>query len=167
MPPWHAPIGPSPAPKLGSASAIRWPMISTGTRIRQALGETRSLPATLAAAIALEAWNAIDPLQHQPWLGRLLVASLLRQRGKTSHLACLNVGLRLVPRERRRAREATPRLVATLEAIAAMAEASLKDHDRWLTARSLLARKLERRRSTSSLPALVDYVMSRPRSRPA
>ena len=129
---------------------------------RQALGETRSLPATLAAAIALEAWSAIEPLQHQPWLGRLLVASLLRQRGKTSHLACLNVGLRLVPRERRRAREATPRLVATLEAIAAMAEAGLKDHDRWLTARSLLARKLERRRSTSSLPALVDYVMSRP-----
>ena len=129
---------------------------------RQALGETRSLPATLAAAIALEAWSAIEPLQRQPWLGRLLVASLLRQRGKTSHLACLNVGLRLVPRERRRAREATPRLVATLEAMAAMAEAGLKDHDRWLTARSLLARKLERRRSTSSLPALVDYVMSRP-----
>ena len=119
---------------------------------RQALGETRSLPATLAAAIALEAWSAIEPLQRQPWLGRLLVAALLRQRGKTSHLACLNVGLRLVPRERRRAREATPRLVATLEAIAAMAEAGLKDHDRWLTARSLLARKLERRRSTSSLP---------------
>jgi hypothetical protein len=92
----------------------------------------------------------------------LLVASLLRQRGKTSHLACLNVGLRLVPRERRRAREATLRLVAALEAIAAMAEAGLKDHDRWLTARNLLARKLERRRSTSSLPALVDYVMSRP-----
>ncbi len=129
---------------------------------RQALGETRSLPATLAAAIALEAWSAIEPLQRQPWLGRLLVASLLRQRGKTSHLACLNVGLRLVPRERRRAREATTRLVATLEAIAAMAEAGLKDHDRWLTARSLLARKLEHRRSTSSLPALVDYVMSRP-----
>ncbi len=129
---------------------------------RQALDETRSLPATLAAAIALEAWSAIEPLQHQPWLGRLLVASLLRQCGKTSHLACLSVGLRLVPRERRRAREATPRLAATLEAIAAMAEAGLKDHDRWLTARSLLARKLERRRSTSNLPALVDYVMSRP-----
>ena len=64
---------------------------------RRALGETRSLPATLAAAIALAAWSAIEPLQHQPWLGRLLVASLLRQRGKTSHLACLNVGLRLVP----------------------------------------------------------------------
>ncbi len=29
---------------------------------RQALGETRSLPATLAAAIALEAWRAIEPL---------------------------------------------------------------------------------------------------------
>src|SRR5208282_1050079 len=41
-------------------------------------------------------------------------------------------------------------------------DTGLKDHDRWLMARSLLARKLERRRSTSSLPALVDYVMSRP-----
>ena len=37
-----------------------------------------------------------------------------------------------------------------------MAVAGLKDHDRWLTARSLLARKVERRRSTSSLPALVE-----------
>jgi hypothetical protein len=37
---------------------------------RQALGEIRSLPATLAAAMALEAWTAIEPLQHQPWLGR-------------------------------------------------------------------------------------------------
>ena len=41
-----------------------------------------------------------------------------------------------------------------------MAEAGLKDHDRWHTARNLLTRKLERRRSTSSLPALVDFVMS-------
>ncbi len=37
---------------------------------RQSLGETRSLQATLAAAIALEAWSAIEPLQRQPWLGR-------------------------------------------------------------------------------------------------
>src|SRR5215831_764026 len=49
-----------------------------------------------------------------------------------------------------------------LEAIAAAAEAGLKDHDRWLTGRNLLARKLAGRRSTSSLPALLDYVLARP-----
>lgn len=49
-----------------------------------------------------------------------------------------------------------------LEAIAAAAEAGLKDHDRWQTARTLLARKLDGRRSTSRLPALIDYVLTRP-----
>ena len=48
------------------------------------------------------------------------------------------------------------------EAIAAAAEAGLKDHDRWLAARILLARKLAGRRSTSRLPALLDYVLTRP-----
>ena len=54
------------------------------------------------------------------------------------------------------------RLAFQLEAIAAAAEAGLKDHDRWLTGRNLLARKLAGRRSTSSLPALLDYVLARP-----
>jgi hypothetical protein len=48
-----------------------------------------------------------------------------------------------------------------LEAIAAAAEAGLKDHDRWQTARTLLARKLDGRRSTSRLPALLDKVLFR------
>jgi hypothetical protein len=53
-------------------------------------------------------------------------------------------------------------LAVQLEAITAAAAAGLKDHDRWLTARTLLARKLTGRRSTSRLPALLDYVVSRP-----
>ncbi|KIU54164.1 helix-turn-helix domain-containing protein, partial [Bradyrhizobium elkanii] len=65
-------------------------------------------------------------------------------------------------RERRRPRDAPPRLALQLEAIAAAAESGLKDHDRWLTARSLLARKLDGCRSTSRLPALLDYVLTRP-----
>ena len=44
----------------------------------------------------------------------------------------------------------------------AAAEAGLKDHDRWLNQRTLLARKLDGRRATSKLPALLDYVLSRP-----
>jgi hypothetical protein len=88
---------------------------------------------------------------------------VLRQRGKTRwHLACLHQGLKPIPRERRRPRECAGRLAVQLEAIAAAAETGVKDHDRWLTVRTLLARKLGGRRSTSRLPALLDYVLTRP-----
>jgi hypothetical protein len=125
--------------------------------------QTQALPPVLAAAIALAAWTEIEPLQHTPWLGCFLAAALLRARGKTrAHLACLNTGLRALPRERRHARDRTTRLVVGLEAIAMAAGAGGKDHDRWVTARTLLERKLAGRRTTSRLPALIDYVMSRP-----
>ena len=42
------------------------------------------------------------------------------------------------------------------------AEAGLKEHERWAAPCALLARKLTGRRTTSRLPALADYVMSRP-----
>jgi predicted transcriptional regulator len=38
----------------------------------------------------------------------------------------------------------------------------MKDHDRWVTAKNLLGRKLVGRRTNSKLPGLVDYVMNRP-----
>lgn len=130
---------------------------------RDSLDEARSLPPTLAAAIAADAWRSIEPLQHRSWLGQLLAAALLRQRGKTrSHLACLFDGLKTVPRERRRSRDTATRLLAELDAITAAAEAGVKAHDRWLNQRTLLLRKLTGRRSTSKLPALVDFVLSRP-----
>lgn len=130
---------------------------------RAVVDQTRNLPPALATAIAADAWHALEPLQHAPWLGRLLAAALLRARGKArSHLPCLHDGLKAIPRERRRPRDAASRLAVQLEAIAAAAEAGLKDHDRWQTARTLLARKLAGRRSTSRLPALLDYVLTRP-----
>ncbi|EKS26834.1 RHE_PE00001 family protein [Afipia felis] len=130
---------------------------------RAVVDQTRNLPPALATAIAADAWHALEPLQHAPWLGRLLAAALLRARGKArSHLPCLHDGLKAIPRERRRPRDAASRLAVQLEAIAAAAEAGLKDHDRWQTARTLLARKLDGRRSTSRLPALIDYVLTRP-----
>lgn len=68
----------------------------------------------------------------------------------------------IIPRERRRSRDASARLVAELEAIAAAADEGLKQHDRWLLARLALLRKLDGRRSTSRLPELIEYVISRP-----
>lgn len=130
---------------------------------RAVVDQTRGLPPTLAAAIAADAWGAIEPLEHTPWLGRLLAASALRARGKTRwHLPCLHAGLKNIPRERRRPRDAAARLAVQLEAMTAAAEAGLKDHDRWLMTRNLLARKLDGRRATSKLPALLDYVLTRP-----
>jgi hypothetical protein len=130
---------------------------------RAIVEQTRGLPPTLAAAIAADAWHAIEPLEHAPWLGRLLAASVLRERGKTRwHLPCLHAGLKAIPRERCRPRDAAGRLALQLEAIAAAAAAGLKDHDRWLMTRNLLARKLAGRRATSKLPALLDYVLTRP-----
>ena len=130
---------------------------------QQVVQQTQSLPPVLAVAMTLAAWTEIEPLQHTPWLGCLLASALLRARGKTrAHLACLNSGLRALPRERRQARDRTTRLMVGLEAIVSAADAGRKDHDRWLAARTLLERKLAGRRTTSRLPALIDYVMSRP-----
>ena len=76
-------------------------------------------------------------------------------------LACKH-GKAAVGIARRRPRDQAGRLAIQLETIAAAADTGLKDHNRWLTARTLLARKLVGRRSTSRLPALLDYVLTRP-----
>ncbi|MHC2618175.1 hypothetical protein ACVIW2_000206 [Bradyrhizobium huanghuaihaiense] len=130
---------------------------------RAIVDQTRDLPPTLAAALVHEAWSTIEPLQRAPGLGRLLAGALLQDRGKSrAHLPCLAEGAKAVPRERRRSRDAVTRLLAELEAIAAAAEEGLKQHDRWLLARTLLLRKLDGRRSTSRLPELIELVISRP-----
>ncbi len=124
---------------------------------------TRDLPPLLAAAVVWDAWEDIEPLQHQHWLGPMLVAAMLRERGKTrSHLAAFNVGLRSIPRDRRRARDRTTRLMAFLEAIQVSSTTSLKEVERLSLARMQMERKLKDRRSTSSLPGMIDLILSRP-----
>jgi hypothetical protein len=125
--------------------------------------QVKDLPALHAGAVLWEAWQAIQPLQHRPWLGALLVGAHLRTTGKTrAHLLCLNGGLRLVSRERRRAPDRTGRLIAWCEGVAAAAEAGMRDHDRWLLARLQLERKLVGRRKNSHVGALIDLVLAHP-----
>jgi hypothetical protein len=125
--------------------------------------QTRDLPPLLAAAVVWDAWEDIEPLQHQHWLGPLLVSAMLRERGKTkSHLAAFNAGLRTIPRDRRRARDRTTRLIAFLEAVQVSSVASLKEIERLSLARLQMERKLKDRRSTSSLPGMIDLILSRP-----
>ena len=125
--------------------------------------QTGGLPPLLAGILLWDAWVTIEPLQHRPWLGALLVAAHLREKGKTrAHLLCFNSGLRLVARERRRAVDGAARIAAGLEAVRAAAEAGAGDHERWLMARRRLERKLAGRRSTSRLAALIDLILAHP-----
>lgn len=130
---------------------------------RLVMDETRNLPVALRAAISLDAWSDIEVLQRGGWIGPLLVAALLRQEGLCAHhLACLHLGAQKIPRERRRARNRTDRLLSWVDAMYEAAAAGLKEHDRLLLAKSQMERVLRGRRATSKLPRLIDLVLSRP-----
>ncbi|TAX46672.1 DUF1612 domain-containing protein (plasmid) [Rhizobium leguminosarum] len=131
---------------------------------RAVLRELDSFPPVLQAIVALDAWNGLEVLQHAPWLGRLLAASILRQAGLTTtgHLAALNLGLKSIPVDLRRHRDRETRLLALLTGIIAAAELGLKEYDRLTLARQAMERRLVGRRTSSKLPELIELVMSRP-----
>ncbi|EPE94985.1 RHE_PE00001 family protein [Rhizobium grahamii] len=130
---------------------------------RKTIAIADALPATLGAAVIFEAWERIEPLRRQHWLGGLLVSSYLRSRGKvTSHLFAFYAGLKMVRHEKRRARDRLTRLQAFLEAMVESAAAGLKEMDRLVLARTQMEIRFRDRRSNSSLPQLADFVLSRP-----
>jgi hypothetical protein len=131
---------------------------------RDVLRQAVNLPAVLQAIVALDAWNELSVLQHAPWLGRLLAASILRQARITTgaHLAAINLGLKTIPVDRRRHRDCETRLLAIAQGLIAAAVIGLKEHDRLVLARTLMDRKLEGRRTSSKLPELVELVMAKP-----
>jgi hypothetical protein len=131
---------------------------------RGVLRQAENLPAVLQAIVALDAWNELSVLQHAPWLGRLLCASILRQAGVTSgtHLAAINLGLKTMPVDRRRHRDRETRLLAVAHGFLAAAEIGMKEHDRLALAKTMMDRKLEGRRASSKLPELVELVMAKP-----
>jgi hypothetical protein len=131
---------------------------------RSVVRQAENLPAVLQAIIALDAWNQLSVLQHAPWLGRLLAASILRQAGVTTggHLAAINLGLKAIPVDRRRHRDRETRLLAIAHGLVAAAEIGLKEHDRLALAKTMMDRKLEGRRTSSKLPELIELVVAKP-----
>lgn len=130
---------------------------------KRVLREDGDLPATLSAALLWDAWESLEPMQRQHWLGAQLVSAYLRARGKVaSHLFGFNIGLKAVPRERRRSQNRSTRLLAFLDAMSASAEAGMKEIARLTQAREQMTRRLNGRRSSSSLPTTVELVLSRP-----
>jgi len=106
----------------------------------------------------------LDVLERTPWLGRLLAASSLLEAGLTTcgHLAAINLGLKLVEREKRTHKNQEVRVTALLSALTAAAQFGLKEHDKLMLARRRLEHRLKGRRRSSKLPELVDLVLSRP-----
>lgn len=130
---------------------------------QEVVAATRAMPAVLRVAVLTEAWAEIDVLQHAGWIGPLLTAALLRQEGIAAHhLMSVHLGMKQIPREKRRARARTERLLATLEAIHQAATLGLKEHDRLSLAKAQMERRLADRRSNSRLPELIALVLSRP-----
>lgn len=124
---------------------------------------TKELTPLLRAAIALDAWREIDVLQRAPWLGRLLVAAILRETGlTTAHLVSINLGLKSVPREKRQAKDQSTRLLSLVKAIEEAAMAGLKEHDRLALAHEQMQRRLKGKRANSKLPQLIELVLARP-----
>ena len=120
-----------------------------------------------AAGVALDAWEEIEPLQHSAWLGPMLVAALLRGRGKTRHhLSALHAGFRHAKYRRSRQSDLKSRLTAFAHAVEVMATADSKKLDRLTLAREFLHRKYKECRTNSRLPRLVDRVWLR-RSSPS
>lgn len=152
-----------PEPQNGLIYDLDWNEEERLAQWQEVLARTRDLPVVLRAAILLEAWSDIEVLQHAIWLGPLLVAALLRQEGlAANHLASLQLGAKNIPRERRRARNRSDRLLAFVDAIHDAALAGLKEHDRLTMAKNQMERRLKRRRVSSKLPGLIGIVLSRP-----
>ncbi|TRL37390.1 DUF1612 domain-containing protein [Methylosinus sporium] len=130
---------------------------------RECLSRTRNLPPLMAASIALDAWEEIEPLQRSAWLGPLLAAALLRSRGKTRQcLTALHSGFRHARYRRVGRDDFESRLVAFACAIETMAKADAKELDRLTLARELLLRKCKGRRTNSRMSQLVDLCFASP-----
>ncbi|MER9222701.1 RHE_PE00001 family protein [Mesorhizobium sp. M0644] len=152
-----------PDPQNGLIYDLDWNEEERLAEWHAVLAETRGQPVVLRAAVLLEAWSDIEVLQHATWLGPLLVAALLRQEGLAAHhLACIHLGAKNIPRERRRARNRGDRLHALLDAIHDAAVSGLKEHDRLVLAKNQIERRVKQRRASSKLPDLVELVLSRP-----
>lgn len=127
------------------------------------LKANEDLPAVMSAALALEAWEEIEPLQRRAWLGPLLAAALLRARDKTRHhLPALHAGFRHAQYRRACRQDLTTRLIEFAQAIEAMARREMKEIDRVTLARELLLRKCVGKRGNSKLPQIVELFLSSP-----
>lgn len=134
-------------------------------RVREWLAtvtQTGGKPAVLAAALAWESWNRVDPLQRSGFLGPMLVGQNLRARSKArSHLPALHSGARLATMSGSRRDREWP-VTGYLAAIEAAAAQGTKELHRLALAAERLKRRCVGRRGNSKMPALANLFVDSP-----
>jgi hypothetical protein len=154
---------PEPEAQLGLLFDEEWDETARLDAWRAVLPIADQLPPSLGAAILFDAWERIEPLRRQHWLGSLLVGAYLRFRGKVvSHVLAFNMGLKTIRHERRRSKDRLTRLDAFLEAMSMAADLGMKELDRLSLAKTQMEMRIRDRRSNSNLPGLIDLALSRP-----
>lgn len=127
------------------------------------LEEGRGLPAALAAALALDAWLALEPAERAGELGFALAATALRQRGLAqANLPTLGLGLRRGRFHWSPHQALGVRIAGLLGAFSEAATFGQSDLDRLSLARELMLRKCENRRGNSKLSELVELFVASP-----
>jgi UDP-2,3-diacylglucosamine pyrophosphatase LpxH len=132
-------------------------------RWRRILSQTRDLPPTMAAVIAMDAWSVIAPEERGAWRAPMLGALVLRQRGKTrAFLLPIDYGRRFATYRRHDNHSLLARIEGTLEWMRVAADRAEKDLQRLALADGLIRRHLEGRRRTSRLKDLADLFLLSP-----
>ena len=132
-------------------------------RWRRVLARTRDMPPTIAAAVAMDAWFALDPEERGSWRTALIGALVLRQRGKTrAFLLPIDYGRRFAAYRRHDNHTLLNRIAGTLQWMTAATERAEKDLQRLTLADGLLRRHLEHRRRNSRLKDLTALFLRSP-----
>ena len=135
---------------------------------RAALRETEPLPPALAAAVAMDAWLMLQPIQHGEWRAPLIGALLLRKREKSwEYLLPISWGaqthdFRWKPQPALTSRAS---LNARLRGLMGWMEAAVTHMDeeanRLSLAHQVVSLQLEGRRRNSKLPALATLLFTK------
>lgn len=125
--------------------------------------DSAGLPTLLRAALLFDAWHEIDVLPRAGWIGSLFVAAYLRHDGMSEHhLPLVDYGARLIARQERQLEGRERRLVAFLKAVRLGALSGRKEHDRLISSREQLVRRLSRRRRSSYTDDFIHLAMNTP-----
>lgn len=130
---------------------------------RRILSRTLSMPPTIAAAVAMDAWIALDPEERGIWRTALIGALVLRQRGKTrSFLLPIHYGWRFARYRAHHNLAFMGRVEGMLEWMRVAAERAEKDLQNLALAEGLMRRHLEGRRKNSRLKELAELLLRSP-----
>jgi hypothetical protein len=124
--------------------------------------DTRALPPVLGAAILLDAWLVLDPLERRTELGRLIASAALRKSMTPNHLPLVAVGLRQSKFRWRRSDPVQTRMSMLLTGFEVGAQETMEQMNRLHFARERMLRQCQNCRRNSKLPQFVDLFVAHP-----